>query len=118
MLTLVRRSAITICGDPAEATRVAEILAEWERWTAECIAHDEALRLDKAYWELEDLVLKQRPLVERIVAIQATTIAGLQVRARILSSIADYPDGEEDKPETLDLLAIRALVRDLMKIAA
>jgi hypothetical protein len=65
---------------------------------------------------IEDLVPRERPLVKRIVAASATTLAGLQVRALIPAEIFGGEEPNDD--DYADQLMIHAIVRDLVKIAA
>lgn len=72
--------------------------------------------LTAALEALDELVPRQRPLVKQIVAAPAPTLAGLQVRALILAEIFGHE--EQDDDDYTDQLMIRAIVRDLVKIAA
>jgi hypothetical protein len=99
--------------NPDERARVQVILAEWDRWNEECGGLNEALRVDEATEELEDLVPRRRQLAKLIAAMPAETPAGLQVRALILAAMLDEEDDEDDYT---DQLMIRAIVRDLIKM--
>jgi hypothetical protein len=97
--------------DPAEKARAAEIVAEWDRWTAEWDGLEDEVGVTRTEEAIEELVRSERSLIERIAAIHATTIAGQRMRAMVLVPIlAEEGYDEEDYD---DHLLIRAIVRDL-----
>jgi hypothetical protein len=102
--------------DPAEQARVDAILKEWDRWSEECADLSDEVGVTAALGAIEELVPRQRSLAKQIVAMPATTLAGLQVRALIVTAISG--DKEPAGDDYTDQLMIRAIVRDLVKIAA
>jgi hypothetical protein len=96
--------------DADERARVEEILAEWDRWNAECVALADRVGLTAADEAIVELVRSQSSLIKRIAAIPATTIVGLRVRAMVLVPILDEDGYDEDYD---DQILIRAIVRDL-----
>jgi hypothetical protein len=60
--------------DPAEKLRAAEIVAEWDRWTAEWDALEHETGVAEALETIEGLVAREGPLARRIAAMPATTL--------------------------------------------
>jgi hypothetical protein len=92
---------------------VEEILEEWDRWSAECAALRDATGLNAAQEADENLIHTQKVIVDKIVAMPATTFAGLAVRARLLQRIYDEFELEDVGYNTNHHDLIRALMRDL-----
>jgi len=100
--------------DEAEQARVQEILEEWDRWSEECADFVDETSLTAALESLDEIVPTQRSVAKRIVDMPATTLAGLQVRALIVAEIF----GDQEPDDYINQLMVRAIVRDLVKIAA
>jgi hypothetical protein len=99
--------------DPAEQALVEGILEEWDRWSAECAEFRGATGLNAAREAEEDLIHRQQVIVDKIVAMPATTFTGLAVRTSILPRIYDELEQEDVGYNTNRHDLVRALIRDL-----
>jgi hypothetical protein len=110
---------------PLDPVRIAEqrqwageIAAEHARWTAQCADLRERTGVTAAGTAIEAAVKAQREVARRIATMPATTIAGLQVRARIYADIHGIDLAEEvSTADTTDRLMIFAIIRDLAAMA-
>jgi len=99
---------------PDQRRRAGEIAAEHARWMARCADLRERSGVTAAGAALEAAVIAQREVARRIATTSATTIAGLQVRARIYADIHGIdPVHDVDGADTTDRLMIFAIIRDL-----
>jgi hypothetical protein len=116
---------------PEQNARIEEIGAEWARWCKELEDLSDETGVTEALDTIDEIVATMRSLAKKIAATPATTVAGLQVRATILSQIRSEIDhdqqevgedheGDDDETDDEDVctddLMIRAIVRDLVKM--
>jgi hypothetical protein len=94
--------------------RAGEITAEHARWVAQCDDLRERSGVTAAGAALEGAVRAQRDVARLIATTPASTIAGLQVRARIFAEIHGIDPAEKvDGTDPTDRLKIFAIIRDL-----
>lgn len=94
-----------------QRARIAEIEREYQTWSDRCSVAGEAAGVDVAEAAVEEIRRAINSVVRRIAALRATTLAGMRVRALVIS---DMVTEEVDEPE--DVLMISAMIRDLLSI--
>lgn len=100
---------------PAQKARIEEIEQAWRAHLDRFHAAEEAAGINTAEEAIDQIAVMKRAIVEEIAAAQATTLAGLQVKARILAE-ADCNRSDEEAPT--EELITAAIVRDLLAMAA
>jgi hypothetical protein len=93
--------------------RAGEIIAEWDRWQAECGALDESTGYSDAEEEAEAVTAAMSEIEDKVIATTAKTIDGLRVRAVVMKRV--FRDVDD---EYTDTRLVRAMIRDIEAMPA
>jgi hypothetical protein len=101
---------------PEAQARADEIIAAWDEHRAACQAVTASFGFDDAEQAFYQLARTRVAIGDRIVALRATTIGGLRVRAKIVAHMFSEDDLEPEDEQSTDEKMMWAIVRDLVRI--
>jgi hypothetical protein len=93
-----------------------EIIAAWDEHRAACQAVKASFGFDDAEQAFYQLARARVAIGDRIVALRATTIDGLRVRAMIVAHMFSEDNLEPEDEQSTDEKMMWAIVRDLVRI--